>query len=783
MAFVFDCADWSPTCGSLAAVAAAWLAAGGATLTVPPPPPPSPPPPPPPPLPDASAPVTMEHRLLVLTTPGYAGTDFLEAALRGYGAPYEVVRWDNASLPRPDLRALLWAPAADGASPSTARFSAVALYPALDATGHMLRAEVELLWDFQRRTGARVVKFAAWPSTIGFAPNLAGCSSDNSTARFSAGVTSATLGVSALRPTAALSLAGLYRCPGAKAQVLPTCGLFAADFSASGLTPACTPTPLLETPAGVVAATVKHADGRELMAFTFDCADWSTACAAVAHLAIGWAFQDIVPGARLAALTVQADDFFLGTLSTATGAAYRATVADLNGQISWHKTALPAIPGFVAGTSIKLELPFNGNGVLAAAKAAGASVSPLAVDDRGCSEMPEYAQLGCNCWQSGWQSCASPHQFCQRCTKDFPKPLGTGADRLPATLPASWPASQLTKDKLAAAVRANTGGVADAFFWSHHTFTHMNLDNATSYDAAHQLSLNAAMAGALLLDTRASYSRRCLVTPQISGLANGDALRAFSEQGVACATGDNTWRHLRNPDNPHHMLYTTADKNGFDGFAVLPRAATEIYYNCSTVAQQEALYNAIYQSYYGARSTIADITAREAARVVRSGLLALRLDPHMMHQANLRLEGNGSGARSLVTRWLDAVLGQFFAIAAWPVRSLRLDELHAAFVAREARDAARLSYRLTLGADGGVAALTVASGATGGARQPAAAVGAPLLTFAGGAVSAQTVAVPAGGSGAATATGLKWNRPPATTTATTASTTAGRRLLTASRRA
>ena len=72
--------------------------------------------------------------------------------------------------------------------------------------------------------------------------------------------------------------------------------------------------------------------------------------------------------------------------------------------------------------------------------------------------------------------------------------------------------------------------------------------------------------------------------------------------------------------------------NGFPGFAILPRYATEVYYNCSTVAQEEALYNAIYPPatyFQGKRSTINDIMQREATRVVRDSILGLRKDPHM----------------------------------------------------------------------------------------------------------------------------------------------------------
>lgn len=63
MAYVFDCAAWSSTCSTLAQVATNWLRTGPAAIdasTVPPPPA----------SPAPLGPVTMEHRVLVLTTPG-----------------------------------------------------------------------------------------------------------------------------------------------------------------------------------------------------------------------------------------------------------------------------------------------------------------------------------------------------------------------------------------------------------------------------------------------------------------------------------------------------------------------------------------------------------------------------------------------------------------------------------------------------------------------------------------------------------------------------------------
>ena len=34
--------------------------------------------------------------------------------------------------------------------------------------------------------------------------------------------------------------------------------------------------------------------------------------------------------------------------------------------------------------------------------------------------------------------------------------------------------------------------------------------------------------------------------------------------------------------------------SNFDGFAILPRFATEVYFNCTTVAQNVQMYNNLY---------------------------------------------------------------------------------------------------------------------------------------------------------------------------------------------
>jgi hypothetical protein len=70
-----------------------------------------------------------------------------------------------------------------------------------------------------------------------------------------------------------------------------------------------------------------------------------------------------------------------------------------------------------------------------------------------------------------------------------------------------------------------------------------------------------------------------LIPPAITGLHNGDALRAWNNRGITNVVGDNTRPVLLNPVNEYWPLITTVAGNGFAGMQVTPRWATNIYYN------------------------------------------------------------------------------------------------------------------------------------------------------------------------------------------------------------
>jgi hypothetical protein len=88
--------------------------------------------------------------------------------------------------------------------------------------------------------------------------------------------------------------------------------MWASDFADAGLHTPCTPKPILQfapqqpdAAPQVAGVLVKYQDGRESLAFVFDCSDHSTTCMLLGHLSLGWMLQGLVPGERRALLTVQ----------------------------------------------------------------------------------------------------------------------------------------------------------------------------------------------------------------------------------------------------------------------------------------------------------------------------------------------------------------------------------------------------------------------------------------------------------------------------------------------
>jgi hypothetical protein len=165
------------------------------------------------------------------------------------------------------------------------------------------------------------------------------------------------------------------------------------------------------------------------------------------------------------------------------------------------------------------------------------------------------------------------------------KPLGTGVNSWPANAQYVWSLSCLLLDPLAAFFQ--TPSNLNAFAWISHTFTHEDLENATYYDTSLQISFNYHHAIVTGIANANKWSNKSFIPPAITGMHNGDALRALMDNGIVAGVGDSTRPALLNPENTHWPLITNVPANGYAGYTIIPRWATRIYYNVYVSAGME----------------------------------------------------------------------------------------------------------------------------------------------------------------------------------------------------
>jgi hypothetical protein len=273
---------------------------------------------------------------------------------------------------------------------------------------------------------------------------------------------------------------------------------------------------------------------------------------------------------------------------------------------------------------------------------------------------------------------------------EFQKPIGTGTDLWPAT-PATYPTKNYTTKCLKndpLLVWFSTSANLNAYAHVSHTFTHEHLDNATYSDAYKEINWNQAWLDASGISKALKFSPKGLVPPAITGLHNGDALKAFLDNGIVNVVGDNTRPLLLNQDNEHWPLISTVAANGYAGIQINPRWATNIYYNCP-MPDCTVLEWATTSDGYGDYYTLLDVEKQTSTR----HLLGLHHDSYMFHQANLnyvtapKTTINGITAQiSMVQAWVETVFQEMVRLTDWPMISLKHDDMATSFSNRMARD-------------------------------------------------------------------------------------------------
>lgn len=203
----------------------------------------------------------------------------------------------------------------------------------------------------------------------------------------------------------------------------------------------------------------------------------------------------------------------------------------------------------------------------------------------------------------------------------------------------------------------------DHFKWISHTYTHPYLDN-TSYTTTYNELMNNNKTGSMLV--LPGYSVRSLVTPNVSGLYNPNAMRAARDTGVRYVVSDTSRAGEDNPF-PNVGIYNALEPSILE----IPRRPTNLFYNVATPAEWASEYNFIYHDYWGRDLTPAEILDKTSDMLLMY-LLKGENDPWMFHQPNLKAY---DGTHFLLGDLLDATLAKYRAIYNLPWLSPTMDDL------------------------------------------------------------------------------------------------------------
>jgi hypothetical protein len=266
------------------------------------------------------------------------------------------------------------------------------------------------------------------------------------------------------------------------------------------------------------AAVINSFAGRQQMVwFTSWASDWSSTSAFLQHAHIHWMTRGLFVGHRRIYFNTQVDDMHLATmLYSPSDVAFRSRPADMAAHVAWQNALNTRLP---AGSKYFIEIAHNGNGDIEYA---------TEVPNTKCTP-PDFIDL--------------PAQ--DATALEFQKPLGSGTDLWPAT-PSNyvWSPVCVAQDPLLAwfKVAANRNNFAHLS----HTFTHESLNNATYSDANKEIVFNAMWMNQVGLTAATRFSAKGLVPPAITGLHNGDVIRAWVANGITNVVGDNTRPALMN---------------------------------------------------------------------------------------------------------------------------------------------------------------------------------------------------------------------------------------------
>ena len=276
------------------------------------------------------------------------------------------------------------------------------------------------------------------------------------------------------------------------------------------------------------------------------------------------------------------------------------------------------------------------------------------------------------------------------------------------------------------------------FHMQGHSLTHMARDNLGTNDCKIEDTGNTQIAVLTGLFNDDSYSWRSMTNPGITGLFNPNCLTTAMDDLLVAGPGDNTYDGVQtsvsliSSVSPYHSIYTTTSTNGVSGFQIVPRFATNVYFNCQTadclVQENEVIRrtscgceNVDPSQPMGSCSLCGDIESFGSvdalydweAETASRNLLSGRRDKYMFHQANVIPTSDLSG-ESTMQYWYEEVLLKLDSLIDFPVTSMKFDDLAENFKQHENLDSSGALFTVTLdNVSGDISEIVLASGAIG----------------------------------------------------------------------
>ncbi|KAF2458194.1 hypothetical protein BDY21DRAFT_363118 [Lineolata rhizophorae] len=588
---------------------------------------------------------------------GYSG-------LRGYGIPYEVLTVPQGGVTLPTL-----SDGEDGNYGGIVVISEVSYEYDNGWHSAITTEQWDDIYTYQTDFGVRMVRLDVYPN-VEFATETsipgAGCCDSGVEQLVSISDDSA-FSTAGMKTGAGVSTSGLWHYPASITNT--TAATEIAKFDPAG-----------DFNSETTAAVINHFDGgREQMVWFMGWATvWSPTSNYLQHSYIHWMTRGLYAGFRRIYFGTQVDDVFLSTeMYRPQGVEFRLRPGDLDAHVIWMADINGRLP---AGSDYYMELGHNGNGdIEESVEEDDADGGSQVCQPDEAIEYPEQPDT----------------------PLEYQKPLGSGTDVWPATpTEYAWSLSCAEKDELEQWFEDASN--KNAFAHVSHTFTHLELNNATYSDAAKEIQFNQAWAAQVGIASANKWSPNGIIPPAITGLHNGDAIRAWMDNGIYHVVGDNTRPPLMNSNNPHWPLISTVADNGYAGLTIVPRWATTIYYNCD-------LPDCTLQEWIDTSGGSGDYQnlLLDAKNTNTRHLFSLKHDPFMFHQANLRqtdvdeVEVNGEMRKlSMIQTWVEVVLQEMVRLTDWPIVTLKHDDIAAAFINRMGRDQCEPGMTYTLSNDG-----------------------------------------------------------------------------------